>query len=268
MSSGHERPILAAQAARRSRGNKPLSSAPATTSAKVAPAGSGVAMLDLTGDWFFILRTPDGDAVFTQRGDFVLRTDGKVVYDGKDITHLGMPERVYRGLARSFQITSILPSLSLLENVAIAAQARDGSSFRFFRAAARERALNEEAMRHLQEVGLADQPLRLAGSVSHGEKRQLEIAIALATQPRMLLLDEPLAGTGPQEAEILVEVMRSLKGRVTMLLIEHDMDAVFALADRISVLVYGRVAAEGNADHIRHDPKVRAAYLGEEEGAA
>ncbi|MGG7566762.1 ABC transporter ATP-binding protein [Rhodovulum sp. DZ06] len=198
-----------------------------------------------------------------------LRPDsGHVVYDGKDVTHLSMPQRVRRGLARSFQITSILPSLSLLENVAVAAQARDGSSFRFLRAAAAEAALNDEAMRCLAEVGLSAAPHRLAGSVSHGEKRQLEIAIALATRPRMLLLDEPLAGTGPQESEILVEVMQRLKGRVTMLLIEHDMDAVFALADRISVLVYGRVAAEGSPEHIRTDPKVRAAYLGEEEGAA
>lgn len=191
---------------------------------------------------------------------------GQVLFGGEDITALAMPARVRRGLSRSFQITSILPGFTVLDNVAAAVQARSGSSFRFFAAVAQERALNDQATAALRRVGIADRALFRAGSLSHGEKRQLELAIAMATRPRLLLLDEPLAGTSGAEAERLVEVMRSLKGDVTLVLIEHDMDAVFALADRISVLVYGRIIATGTPDRIRDDPKVRAAYLGEEEG--
>ena len=190
---------------------------------------------------------------------------GEVRYDGEVITHLDMAGRVRRGLARSFQLTRILPGLSALENVAIAVQARTGSSFRFWQVAAQERALNDEAMACLAEVGLETRAQRQARTLSHGEKRQLEIAIALATNPRLLLLDEPLAGTGPEEAEILVALMLRLKSRVTMMLIEHDMSAVFQLADRISVLVYGEIVAGGTAEEIRNHPKVREAYLGEEE---
>jgi branched-chain amino acid transport system ATP-binding protein len=198
-----------------------------------------------------------------------LRPDaGSVTYDGKRITHLDMPGRVRIGLARSFQITKILPNLSVLENVAIAVQARSGSSFRFFRAAATETALNDAAMDCLAEVGLEERAARPAKLISHGEKRQLELAIALATKPRLLLLDEPLAGTGPQEAEILVQVMQRLKSKVTIMLIEHDMNAVFQLADWVSVLVYGQIIAGGTPEEIRQNPKVRAAYLGEEEEAA
>lgn len=198
-----------------------------------------------------------------------LRPDsGQVVYAGEDITHLDMAARVRRGLARSFQITTLLPSFTALENVAVAVQARSGSSFRFFRPAAAERELNEEAMRALDDVGLSDRASRKAGSLSHGEKRQLELAVALATQPRLLLLDEPLAGTGHEEAERLVQLFARLKSRVTMVLIEHDMDAVFALADWVSVLVYGQVIAGGPPADVRADERVRAAYLGEEGEAA
>ena len=193
---------------------------------------------------------------------------GQVVYAGEDITHLDMAARVRRGLARSFQITTLLPSFTALENVAVAVQARSGSSFRFFRPAAAERELNEEAMRALDDVGLSDRASRKAGSLSHGEKRQLELAVALATQPRLLLLDEPLAGTGHEEAERLVQLFARLKSRVTMVLIEHDMDAVFALADWVSVLVYGQVIAGGPPADVRADERVRAAYLGEEGEAA
>lgn len=190
---------------------------------------------------------------------------GQVIYDSHDITQLEMPLRVRRGLARSFQLTRILPQLSVLENVAIAVQARSGSSFRFWRPAASEVALNDQAMEYLSKVGLhakAQLPARL---ISHGEKRQLELAVALATQPRLLLLDEPLAGTGPEEAEVLVDLLDRLRSQVTMVLIEHDMGAVFRLADHISVLVYGQIIASGTPDMIRDNPKVRAAYLGEEE---
>ena len=194
-----------------------------------------------------------------------LRPDsGRVVYAGQDITRLDMAGRVRLGLARSFQLTTLLPSFSVLENVALAVQARNGSSFRFLRPAASEQALNDQAMACLADVGLADRSRRLAGSLSHGEKRQLELAVALATQPRLLLLDEPLAGTGHEEAAHLVDMFGRLKNRVTMVLIEHDMDAVFALADMVSVLVYGQIVASGPPSDVRADVKVRAAYLGEE----
>jgi branched-chain amino acid transport system ATP-binding protein len=157
-----------------------------------------------------------------------------------------------------------LPHFSTLENVALAVQARSGSSFRFFGRADHEAALNEAALAALAEVGLPDRANLRAGLLSHGEKRQLELAIALAAQPSVLLLDEPLAGTGPEESAILIELLRRLKGRLTIVLIEHDMEAVFSLADRISVLVYGKIIATGTPQAIRDNPDVRTAYLGEE----
>ncbi|MEP0510633.1 MULTISPECIES: ABC transporter ATP-binding protein [Aurantimonas] len=192
---------------------------------------------------------------------------GSVHFAGEDITRVDMAGRVHRGLARSFQITSILDGFTVLENAAMAVQARSGSSFRFFASAARETALNDAAMAALARVGLDDRAQRRAGSLSHGEKRQLEIAIALATGARLLLLDEPLAGTGHEESAVLVALMAELKTTHTIVLIEHDMDAVFALADRVSVLVYGRLIATGTAEEVRLHPEVRTAYLGEEEAA-
>ena len=195
-----------------------------------------------------------------------VRSDaGSVRFAGAEMAGLPMHARVRAGMSRSFQITSILPGFTALENVAVAVQARHGSSFRFFAPVAAEAALNRAALAALARVGIADRAATRAGSLSHGEKRQLELAIALATEPRLLLLDEPLAGTSGAEAERLVGVMRGLKGAVTLVLIEHDMDAVFSLADRISVLVYGRIVATGSPAEIRGDPRVRAAYLGEEE---
>lgn len=192
---------------------------------------------------------------------------GTVHFADEDITRLGMAERVHRGLARSFQITSILDGFTVLENAAMAVQARSGSSFRFFAPAARETRLNDEAMAALARVRLDDRAHRRAGSLSHGEKRQLEIAIALATGAQLLLLDEPLAGTGHEESAVLVDLMRKLKSTHTVILVEHDMEAVFALADRVSVLVYGRLIATGTPKAVRLDPEVRSAYLGEEEAA-
>lgn len=192
---------------------------------------------------------------------------GQIIFDGEDVTNLPMAQRVRRGLARSFQITSILPGFSALENVALAVQARSGSSFRFFGSAAREKALNDPAMECLAQVGLAARASTPAGLMSHGEKRQLELAIALATNPKLLLLDEPLAGTGHDESKRVVETLNRLKGRLTIVLIEHDMDAVFSLADRVSVLVYGRVIATDTPERIRAHAEVRLAYLGEEEMA-
>ncbi|GGK28946.1 ABC transporter ATP-binding protein [Salinarimonas ramus] len=189
---------------------------------------------------------------------------GQILFDGRDVTRAPMHERVRAGLARSFQITSILPGFTARENVAVAVQARSGSSFRFFGDPARERDLDAQAMEALAIVGLTGRADVTAGQLSHGEKRQLELAIGLATRPKLLLLDEPLAGTGKEESERVVETLLGLKGRYTIVLIEHDMDAVFALADRVSVLVYGRVVATGAPDAVRSDPAVREAYLGEE----
>jgi branched-chain amino acid transport system ATP-binding protein len=196
-----------------------------------------------------------------------LRPDaGRILFGGRDITGLPVQRRARMGLARSFQITSVVPGFTALENAALAVQARSGSSFRFLRAAASEAALNREAMAALDQLGLAGRAGVPAGALSHGERRQLELAIALAMRPRLLLLDEPLAGAGPEETERLVGILRGLRGSYTILLVEHDMQAVFALADRISVLAEGRVIATGTAAAIRGDAEVRAAYLGEEEG--
>jgi branched-chain amino acid transport system ATP-binding protein len=189
---------------------------------------------------------------------------GRILFDGRDVTALSMAYRVRHGLARSFQITSVLPGFSALENVALAVQARSGTSFRFFGDAAAEPTLNEPAMGYLNLVGLQARAGLRAGELSHGEKRQLELAVALATEPKLLLLDEPLAGTGHEDAARVIDVLRRLKGRYAIVLIEHDMDAVFALADRISVLVYGRVIATGSPESVRASAEVRSAYLGEE----
>jgi branched-chain amino acid transport system ATP-binding protein len=189
---------------------------------------------------------------------------GRILFDGRDITRTPPQGRARAGLARTFQITSVLPAFSALENVALAVQAHSGSSFRFFGDASKEIGLNEPAMAALAEVGLAHRADILAGHLSHGEKRALELAMALASKPKLLLLDEPMAGAGHEETERLIEVLRGLKGRFAMLLVEHDMTAVFALADRISVLIYGRILASGSPDEVRADPQVVAAYLGEE----
>jgi branched-chain amino acid transport system ATP-binding protein len=189
---------------------------------------------------------------------------GRIRFAGEDVTRLPMHQRVRKGLARSFQITSVLPGFSALENVALAVQARSGSNFRFLGRAAEEPALNRPALECLDLVGLVDRAAIPAGLLSHGEKRQLELAIALATEPKLLLLDEPLAGTGHEESERVIGTLRALKARFTIVLIEHDMEAVFALADRVSVLVYGRVIATDTPDRIRANQDVRAAYLGEE----
>lgn len=199
----------------------------------------------------------------------VLRPDaGRVLVGGQDVTALSVPRRARLGLARSFQVSSVLQGFSALENVALAVQARRGSSFRFLRPAAGEAALNAEAMAALEQAGLGARAAVPAGALSHGERRQLELAIALAMAPRLLLLDEPLAGAGPEETERLVGLLSGLKGRYAILLVEHDMQAVFALADRISVLAQGRVIAHGTPEAIRADAAVRAAYLGEEGAAA
>jgi branched-chain amino acid transport system ATP-binding protein len=189
---------------------------------------------------------------------------GRILFGGEDVTRVPVHARAARGLARSFQITSILPRFSVKENVALAVQARSGTSFRFFGRVAGEEALNAPAMAALAQVGLSGRADVPAGELSHGEKRALELAIALAMEPKLLLLDEPMAGTGRDETERLIAALRALKGRFPMVLVEHDMDAVFALADRISVLIYGRILASGTPAQVRADPQVVTAYLGEE----
>ena len=197
-----------------------------------------------------------------------LRPDsGSIRFAGRDITRLPAFARSRLGLARSFQITSIFHEFTALENVALAVQAHDGHSFHFFADVRREQRLRATSLAALERVGLAHRADTIARHMSHGEHRQLEIAMALATEPRMLLLDEPMAGMGGDESARMVDILRSLKGRQTILLIEHDMDAVFALADRITVLVYGRVIASGTADQIRANDDVRIAYLGTDEAA-
>jgi branched-chain amino acid transport system ATP-binding protein len=190
---------------------------------------------------------------------------GRIRFDGHDVTGLPSWRRTQLGLARSFQITSLFLDFSALDNVALAVQAHAGHSFRFWRDARGEAALREPARASLARVGLAGRSDVLVSKMSHGEHRQLEIAMALATAPRMLLLDEPMAGMGPDESARMVAMLRDLKREMTILLIEHDMEAVFALADRITVLVYGRVIASDVPGVIRTNSEVRQAYLGEQE---
>jgi branched-chain amino acid transport system ATP-binding protein len=194
-----------------------------------------------------------------------LRPDGGTIrLAGRDVTPWSLPRRVRHGLGRSFQVTSVIPGFTALENVALAVQARTGSSFRFLRRVRDEVALNRAARAVLDQVGLGHQADTLTGTLSHGEKRQVELAVVLATQPKLLLLDEPLAGAGAEETQRLVALLRSLRGGFGLLLVEHDMQAVFALADRISVLVSGRIVVTGSPDEIRDHPEVRTAYLGQD----
>jgi branched-chain amino acid transport system ATP-binding protein len=194
-----------------------------------------------------------------------LRPDaGAIRFAGRDITHLGAPARSLLGLARSFQITSVFRDFTALDNAALAVQAHAGHSFRFWRPARREPGLREPARAILDAVGLGERAGVLAANLAHGEQRQLEIAMVLATRPRLLLLDEPMAGMGPEESQRMIRFLGTLKGRHTIVLVEHDMDAVFALADRISVMVYGRIIATGSPEEVRANPEVRAAYLGED----
>jgi branched-chain amino acid transport system ATP-binding protein len=202
--------------------------------------------------------------LINQISGLIAPDDGRVLFEGRDITAFPMHARAALGLARSFQVSSILPGFSTLENVALAVQARSGSSFRMLGRAAAEAALNDPAMAALADVGLASRAHMPAGQISHGEKRALELAIALVMEPKVLLLDEPMAGTGREETTRLIELLRRLKGRFSVLLVEHDMTAVFALADRISVLIRGRILASGAPEDVRADPRVVAAYLGDE----
>lgn len=190
---------------------------------------------------------------------------GNIHFVGQDVTRLSMHQRVAAGMARSYQITNVFLGLSALDNVALAVQGRAdaGSSFRFWQPVQAEKRLFDEAQQFLEQVGLQDKTQVVAGQLSHGEQRALELAMALATQPKLLLLDEPMAGTGPEESARMVDLIEHLARHVTILLVEHDMDAVFRLADRISVLVNGQLICTGEPEAVKNDPDVRRAYLGD-----
>jgi branched-chain amino acid transport system ATP-binding protein len=189
---------------------------------------------------------------------------GAIRFKGRDITGMAMHKRAHLGITRSFQITSLIMQMSVLDNIALAVQARDGHSFRFVRPARSITPLRERAMALLDRVGLQDKADHLTVALSHGEHRRMEIAIALASEAELMLLDEPMAGLGTQESAEMVELLKQIKGKHSILLIEHDMDAVFALADRISVLVYGHIIATGTPEEIRDNEAVQHAYLGED----
>jgi len=211
---------------------------------------------------------PNGAGKTTLIGQLAgdLRPDsGSIRFADQDVTRLDAPLRARRGLARSFQVTSIFRDFTALDNVALAVQAHAGRSFRFWRPARTEPTLREPARAALESVGLGARADVRAASLAHGEQRQLEIAMALATEPRLLLLDEPVAGMGPEESQRMIRFLATLKGRRTIVLVEHDMDAVFTLADRISVMVYGRIIATGAPAEIRGNEDVRRAYLGEDQ---
>jgi branched-chain amino acid transport system ATP-binding protein len=189
---------------------------------------------------------------------------GHIGFLDQDVTRLRQHERVKLGLARSYQITSIFRRFSVLDNLALAVQARSGSSFSFWRPVAAEAALFDEARSIASQIGLENRTPTLAGNLAHGEQRALEVGLALATRPRLVLLDEPMAGMGPEESQRMIALIGRIRASVTVLLVEHDMDAVFRLADLITVLVDGRVIATGKPEEIRSDPEVRRAYLGDE----
>lgn len=189
---------------------------------------------------------------------------GTIHFAGIDVTRLPAFRRSRLGLARSFQITSLLPDFTAVDNVALAAQAHDGHSFRFWGDARKEPHLRETATAALKRVGLEKRANVVVSELSHGEQRELELAVALATKPQLLLLDEPMAGLGVTESQRMVGLLKELRKEVAIVLVEHDMEAVFALADRITVLVYGRVIASGKPDEIRSNEEVKRAYLGEQ----
>jgi branched-chain amino acid transport system ATP-binding protein len=193
--------------------------------------------------------------------------EGRIVFLGKQITSLRPHQRVAAGLARSYQVTSIFKRFSVLENLALAVQARSGSSFSFWRELRKETALFEEAESILQEIGLLEKANAVAGTLAHGEQRALEVGLALATRPKLVLLDEPMAGMGPEESQRMIALVARIRAQITVLLVEHDMDAVFRLADRISVMVNGRVIATDLPEKIRMNQEVRRAYLGDEVAA-
>ena len=188
---------------------------------------------------------------------------GRIVFDGHDVTQLPLHQRARQGLVRSYQITSVFPHLSVQDNLALAILATQRSSFGFWRSASTDRVRFSQADAMAERIGLLDHRMQAAGALSHGAQRQLEVGLVLCTNPKLMLLDEPMAGMGPDESRRMVELLKSLRGSTTIVLVEHDMDAVFRLADSISVLVSGRIVASGNAEKIKNDVAVQHAYLGD-----
>lgn len=190
---------------------------------------------------------------------------GSLKLDGQELIHLAPHQRVAAGLSRCFQITSIFPKLTVAENLLLAVQAHHSNSFRWFKVRDKDAELKAQAWELAHRVQLESQWNTVAGTLPHGAQRKLDVALAIAATPKLLLLDEPMAGMGPAESEEMVELIQQLRQNMAILLIEHDMDAVFQLADRITVLVYGKVFAQGTAAQIQHDPRVQAVYLGQED---
>jgi len=222
--------------------------------------------LDVRPKEFHAVIGPNGagkTTLIAQISGELAQDTGTIHFADEEISHLAAPARIKLGLARTFQITQLLNDYSVLDNVALAVQARSGHSFHFWSDAREDRGLREPAADYLDRVGLRNRAHVPVGELSHGEQKQLELAIAFATGPRLLLLDEPMAGLGAAESTHMIDLLRTLKGEVAILLIEHDMDAVFALADRVSVLVDGQCIATGTSDAVRGNETVRVAYLGE-----
>ncbi len=224
--------------------------------------------LDLRPGEIHALIGPNGAGKSTlvhQVTGFLAPDSGSIRFLNRDVSHMTVAQRARAGLGRTFQVSSLIGEFSVLRNVMLAAQSVSGSSFRFFRPAAGDQSLQDPAREALAQVGLTAREDVQVAALSHGERRQLELAIALALKPKALLLDEPMAGLGPEGSLELTQLLDGLRAEVPILLIEHDMDAVFSLADRISVLVYGEITASGSVEEIRADPAVRAAYLDEDD---
>jgi branched-chain amino acid transport system ATP-binding protein len=223
--------------------------------------------LDVAAGEVHALIGPNGAGKTTLIGQIsgsLTSDSGEIRFLGEDITHLPPHDRVKAGLARSYQITSIFRRFTVLDNLALAVQARSGSSFSFWKPVAAETALFEEARSIAGQVGLSQKLEFLGSFLAHGEQRALEVGLALATRPKLVLLDEPLSGMGPEDAKRTIQLIGRIRAQVTVLLVEHDMDAVFRLADRISVMVNGRLIATGSPEKIRMNDEVRRAYLGDE----
>ena len=232
-----------------------------------AVVASDEVTLDLVPGEIHALIGPNGagkSTVIKQIAGEVRQDKGSIRFAGRDIGRLDVVARAQLGLARTFQVSSVAPEFSTLQNVMLAVQSVERKTFRFFKPALRDASLVEPAMSYLVRLLLDDRADVPAANLSHGERRALEIAIALALKPKAFLLDEPMAGMGPENTEKLVEILDGLRAEAPILLVEHDMDAVFALADRISVIVYGRIIASGTPNDIRANEEVRRAYLGDE----
>jgi len=223
--------------------------------------------LDIAQGEIHALIGPNGagkTTVLNQLSGDLMPDAGRIIFDGNDITRRPPHQRARLGLARSYQITSVFEQLTVKENLLLALQAHRGHSFRFWKKAVNDPYLSKQVKPAIEQMGLRERRHVRAGQLSHGEKRQLEVGMALAGNPKLLLLDEPMAGMGPGGAVELTKLILKIRQGVTILLVEHDMDAVFTLADRISVLVYGELVATGTPREIRGDAAVRQAYLGDE----